>query len=62
MNGMHAMVYVVMLVWLQDLQTMKAKLSDGVVCYVTPLNRSDAVTPEVFKNLTFNVSLCLTSA
>jgi len=41
----------------QDLRTIRAKMSDGVVCYVSPLNRSDAAAPETLKNMTFNVRL-----
>ena len=39
----------------QDLKTIKAKTSRGIACYVTPLDRSDAATPDVFNNVTFTV-------
>ena len=45
----------------QDLQTIKAKTSRGIACYLTPLDRSDAATPDVFSNVTFNVRLSFSS-
>jgi len=54
-------VVVVIVVVVQHVHVMKVQTADEVLCYVTPLNRSQATPPQVYAARNTDVDVCLLS-